>query len=43
MVFYNISLPEFNKKDGKEYEPSSLAAIQSSNDRYLRESIYDMY
>ena len=32
---------EFNKKDGKDYEPSSLAAMQSSIDRYLRESNYE--
>ena len=32
---------EINKKDGKDYEPSSLAAIQSSIDRYLRESNYE--
>ena len=32
---------EINKKDGKDYEPSSLAAMQSSIDRYLRESNYE--
>lgn len=32
---------EINKKDGKDYEPSSLAAMQSSIDRYLRESSYE--
>ena len=31
---------EINKKDCKDYEPSSLAAMQSSIDRYLRESNY---
>ena len=29
---------EINQKEGKDYEPSSLAAMQSSFDRYLRES-----
>ena len=32
---------EINKKDGKDYEPSSLAAIQNSIDRYLRQSNYE--
>ena len=32
---------EINKKDDKDYEPSSLAAMQSSFDRYLRESNYE--
>ena len=32
---------EINKKDGKNYEPSSLTAMQSSIDRYLRESNYE--
>ena len=32
---------EVNKKDDKDYEPSSLAAMQSSIDRYLRESNYE--
>ena len=32
---------EINKKDGKDYEPSSLAAMQSAIDRYLRESNYE--
>ena len=31
---------EINKKDGKNYEPS-LTAMQSSIDRYLRESNYE--
>ena len=31
---------EINKKDGKVYKSSSLAAMQSSFDRYLRESNY---
>ena len=31
---------EINKKDGKDYESLSLAAMQSSIDRYLRESNY---
>ena len=32
---------EINKKDGKDYEPSSLAAMQSSIDRYICESNYE--
>ena len=32
---------EINKKDGKHYEPSSLAAVQSSIGRYLHESNYE--
>ena len=32
---------EINKNDGKDYESSSLAAMQSSVDRYLRESNYE--
>ena len=32
---------EINKKDGKDYEPSSLTAMQNSIDRYLRESNYE--
>ena len=32
---------EINKKDGKDYKPSSLAAIQSSIGRYLFESNYE--
>ena len=32
---------EINKKDGKYSESSSLAAMQSSTDRYLRESNYE--
>ena len=32
---------EINKKDGKDYEPSSSAAMQNSVDRYLRESNYE--
>ena len=31
---------ETNKKDGKDYRPSSLAAMQGSVDRYLCESNY---
>ena len=44
-VTLNSILPHFfaevNKKDGKDYEPSSLAAMQNSIDRYLRESNYE--
>ena len=32
---------EINKKDGKDYKPSSLAAMQSSIGRYLFESNYE--
>ena len=32
---------EINKKDSKDYEPSSSAAMESSIDRYLRELNYD--
>ena len=32
---------EINQKEGKDYEASSLAAMQSSFDRYLRESNCD--
>ena len=32
---------EINKKDGKDYEPSSLAAMQSSIDRYSHEPNYE--
>ena len=32
---------EINKKDGKDYEPSSLTAMQNSIDRYLRQSNYE--
>ena len=32
---------EINKKDGKDYEPSFLAAMQSSIARYLHESNYE--
>ena len=32
---------EINKKDGKYFEPSSLAVMQSSIDRYLRELNYE--
>ena len=34
-------LAEINKKNGKDYESSSLVAMQISIDRYLRESNYD--
>ena len=30
-----------HKRDGKEYEPTSLAAMQASIDKYLRESHYE--
>ena len=30
---------KIKKTDGKDYEPSSLAAMQSSVDRYLRDQI----
>ena len=32
---------EINKKDSKDYKPSSSAAMESSIDRYLRELNYD--
>ena len=32
---------EINKKDGKDYEPSSSPTMQSSVDRYLRDSNYE--
>ena len=34
---------ENNKKDGKDYEPSSLTAMQSLIDRYLLESNYEYF
>ena len=44
-VTLNSILPHFfaevNKKDGKDYEPSPLAAMQNQIDRYLRKSNYE--
>ena len=34
-------LTGINKKDGKDYEPFSLAAMQSSTDKYFRYSNYE--
>ena len=41
IVFYNTSSQKLIKKNGKDCEPSSLAAMQSSTDRYLREPNYE--
>ena len=34
-------LAEINLKNGKDYESSSLVAMQSSTDKYLREPNYE--
>jgi len=36
MQFSATSLPKFEKKDGVEYEPGSLAVMQSTLDRHLK-------
>ena len=41
IVFYNTFLQKLIKKDGKDYESSFLAAMQSSIARYLHESNYE--
>ena len=41
VIILQYLFTEINKKDGKHYEPYFLAAMQSSIDRYLRESNYE--
>ena len=36
MQFSAASLPKFDKKDGGEYKPESLAVMQSALDRHLK-------